>query len=132
VSLFDETALRLLIAEELRRVIREELPRAGGGDEFVPVAEAARIVAVTPDTIRAWIHQRKLEACWAGRELRIRRSELHRLLTTPPKLAGEPSPEEEARLFLARREGAGMTQEQEGRRAAPVRKRSRDPGDGGE
>ena len=105
MSLLDEFALRTLIAEEVRRVLREEFTRSPERDEYLPVAEAARVAAVAPETMRGWIHQGRLHECWAGRELRVRRSELQLLLSTPPpKGAAEPSPEEEARRFLSRRE----------------------------
>jgi hypothetical protein len=55
VNLFDESALRAPVSEEVRRALREELSRAPSHDEFLPVADAARIAAVHADTNRAWI-----------------------------------------------------------------------------
>ena len=60
MSLSDERALREIVAEEVRRVLREELPEHGrpvGDVEFLPVAEAAAKVAVAPATIRVWMAQ---------------------------------------------------------------------------
>jgi excisionase family DNA binding protein len=108
MSLFDESALRDIIRDELRTVIRQELGKkpAAGGD-YLSVAEAAQIAAVSPQTIRAWIHARKLTQFNAGRVIRVRRPELEALMASP---AGPPvspdrelSPEEEGRRFVARR-----------------------------
>jgi hypothetical protein len=54
MTLFDEKALREIVAEELRRVLREERVERGrpaNDVEFLPVAEAAAKVAVAPATI---------------------------------------------------------------------------------
>ena len=45
MSLFNEKLLREIVAEEVRRVLREEwaeFGRPGGTSEYLPVAEAAR------------------------------------------------------------------------------------------
>jgi hypothetical protein len=104
MSLLDENALRALVAEEMRKVLREEMCRQPERDEYLPVATAAQIAAVVPDTIRAWIRQGRLTERWAGRELRVIRSELDRLLATPTPSSSEASPEEEARRYLRRRQ----------------------------
>jgi excisionase family DNA binding protein len=94
------------VADEVRRAFREERVHAVGVEEFLPVVEAARVASVAPDTIRVWIRQGRLSSHWAGRERRVLRSEFTRCLATSPgPLRVEPSPEEEARRFLARRAG---------------------------
>lgn len=107
MSLFDEHALRELVENATRRVVREELSRAPGRDRYLPVAEAAQIAGVAPDTIRSWIGQGRLRRYNAGREIRVRRSELDALLASPTETAGtagrEPTPEEEADRFLRQR-----------------------------
>src|SRR5580692_2303001 len=63
MSLFDEKALRDIVAEEVRRVLREERAgyrRPANDGEYLPVAEAAGRAAVAPATIRAWMAQGKL------------------------------------------------------------------------
>jgi excisionase family DNA binding protein len=107
MTLFDEAAFRAMVAEEVRRVLREEMQRQPDREEYLPVAEAARIAAVVPDTIRTWIRQGRLTERWAGRELRVIRSELDRLLATPATAGGDPTPEEEARRYVRRREKGG-------------------------
>ena len=63
MSLFDERALREIVAEELRRVLREELASGGrpaNDAEYLPVAEAAARASVAPATIRVWMAQGRL------------------------------------------------------------------------
>lgn len=96
MSLFDESALRELLRDELRTVIRQELGNkpATAGD-YLSVAEAARIAAVQGQTIRAWIRGGKLREYKAGRVLRVRKLELEAFLangsarSTPADLSPE-------------------------------------------
>ena len=111
MSLFDETALRQIVAEELRRVLREERgerQRPANDGEYLPVAEAAARAAVAPATIRVWMAQGRLGRYHAGRELRVRGSELVDLMRRPAVMAGTGNaeamtPEKEAELYLRRR-----------------------------
>ena len=103
MSLFDENALREIVESAIRRVVREELTREPSRDRYLPVAEAAEIAGVAPDTIRAWIGQGRLGRYNAGRELRIRRSELDHFLAMPAAQDAngrELSPEEHANQFI--------------------------------
>ena len=101
--ILDETALQSLIADVLRRVLREEgRAVASAPERYVSVGEAARRIDVAPATVREWIGQGRLGRYNAGRELRVKVSELDAILTTPLD-APDRSPEEEARLFLERR-----------------------------
>ncbi|HEY4393210.1 MAG TPA: helix-turn-helix domain-containing protein [Polyangia bacterium] len=103
--ILDEVALGALIEQAVRKVVREELAgTAVRPEEYVSVAEAGRRVEVTPATIRDWIAQKRLGRYHAGRELRVRVSELEVLLRAGPA-EGERSPEEEARRFLQERSG---------------------------
>lgn len=81
---FDEDGLRALIADEVRRVIREELARTPGRDEYLSVDAAARIAGVRPGTIRDWISDRRLPGFHAGRRLRVRRGDLEAFLASSP------------------------------------------------
>jgi hypothetical protein len=114
MSLFDERALREIVADEVRRVLREELPERGrsvSDAEFLPVVEAASRVVVAPATIRVWMAQGRLGRYRAGRELRVRITELAALMQGPANSnAGNPNestPEKEAELYLDRRRQAG-------------------------
>ena len=108
MSLFDERALREIVAEELRRVLREELASGGrpaNDAEYLPVAEAAARASVAPATIRVWMAQGRLGRYHAGRELRVRGSELTELMRRPAVVAGignreQLTPEKEAELYL--------------------------------
>jgi hypothetical protein len=109
VSLFDEQALRQIVAEELRRVLREERGTGGAAardGEYLPVAQAAARAAVAPATIRSWMAQGRLRRYYAGRELRVLATELVTLMRTPSGgNHGErrPTPEEEAAAYMEKR-----------------------------
>ena len=104
--ILDEAGLRALIEEAVRKVIREEIAAgAAQRGEYVSVAEAARQVEVSPATIREWMRDGRLRRYHAGRELRVRTLELQALLTRPERTE-EPTPEEAAREFLARRQAS--------------------------
>jgi hypothetical protein len=111
MSLFDERALREIVAEELRRVLREESAagsRRATDASYLPVAEAAARASVAPATIRVWMAQGRLGRYHAGRELRVRSSELAELMRRSAVMAGignrkELTPEKEADLYLERR-----------------------------
>ena len=82
--LFDETALRALVSEEVRRVLREELGRAGAQHEYLKVGSAAKVVGVSPDTIRGWVDGGQLRRYGLGRLVLVRRDELEALLAAEP------------------------------------------------
>lgn len=104
--MIDERALRAVIADVVRRVLREERAPPPAGAEYLSVADAARVAAVTPQTIRAWMTAGRLRRYRAGRELRVRRTELDELLAAAP--AGDDellSPELAAVRDLRRKSG---------------------------
>jgi excisionase family DNA binding protein len=101
--ILDEAGLRALIEEAVRKVFREEIVAGvAAHNEYVSVAEAARQIDVAPATIREWIQAGRLGRYNAGRELRVRLSELQALMKDGGRKT-EPTPEEAAREFLARR-----------------------------
>jgi excisionase family DNA binding protein len=50
------------------------------GDEFLTVAEVAKLLKLNEQTVRNWIDQGSLPALKVGRRVRIRRSDLERVL----------------------------------------------------
>jgi excisionase family DNA binding protein len=48
---------------------------SAGGDEFLTVAEIARILKLNQQTVRNWIDQGTLPALRVGRRVRVRRSD---------------------------------------------------------
>jgi excisionase family DNA binding protein len=95
--MFDVDALRRLVEDAVRRVVREELAARPTGDVFLSVAKAAEVVEVSSATIRTWIRLGKLTRLHAGRELRVSRAELERLLVTCSNVVvGDDSPEARA------------------------------------
>jgi excisionase family DNA binding protein len=109
VSLFDESALRDIIRDEVRTAIRHELGKkpVTAGD-YVSVAEAANIASVQGQTIRAWIRSGRLTEYKAGRVLRVRRSELETFLAVAPspETASDLSPEALADMRFRERQAA--------------------------
>jgi excisionase family DNA binding protein len=75
-SLFNEAALRELIGE----IVAEKL--AAVRPQFMSVADAAKMAAVSSDFIREQIATGKLGRYRAGREWRVKQSELEALLAT--------------------------------------------------
>ena len=65
------------------------------GEEFMTVADIARILKLNQQTVRNWIDQGSLPALHVGRRVRVRRSDFEALLergrTVPPQSSG-PSP----------------------------------------
>lgn len=120
MSLFDESALREIIRDEIRTVIRQELGRkpAAAGD-YVSVSEAAQIASVQAQTIRAWVRSGKLTEYKAGRVLRVRRSELEAFLAkgvTPDD--ADASPEQLADRRFRERQAEKLQRVRAGRPTA--------------
>jgi excisionase family DNA binding protein len=103
----------MTVEEEIREVVRTEL-RAGlaelrhlleqrpAGDRYLSVANAAAHAEVHPDTIRAWLKAGQLPTHHAGRELRVKLSELEAFMAGSRTNGERPSVEEEAAQALAR------------------------------
>jgi excisionase family DNA binding protein len=58
-------------------------------ESFLTVAEVAEMLKLNPQTVRNWIDQGSLPALRVGRRVRIRRSDLNRLLE--PRYTGAAS-----------------------------------------
>jgi excisionase family DNA binding protein len=116
MSIFDEQALRNMIEDVVRSVVREEMKTAGqsttGTDMFLSASEAARVAGVAPGTIRAWIDEGKLERYHAGRVLRVKRRELEEFLASPQAANdNEMSPEMRAMMIFRNRRKRGSPRE---------------------
>lgn len=103
--ILDEAQLRLLIADAVREVLREEqartpAPTAMPVSEYLDVTSAARIASVTPQTIRAWVKIGRLTRYTAGRQLRVKRKDLDAMMSSLP--ADTPSPDEVVSKIIAR------------------------------
>jgi excisionase family DNA binding protein len=75
-----ERSLRDLIAGLVREEVRRALSEATQPDEFLTTARAAEVAKVAQGTIRRWIRDGRLAPHHAGRELRVRRSDLDALM----------------------------------------------------
>jgi excisionase family DNA binding protein len=64
-------------------------------DSFLTVAEVAEMLKLNQQTVRNWIDQGSLPALRVGRRVRIRRSDLERLLDEG-RTARPPSPPDES------------------------------------
>lgn len=63
----------------VRRAVRDEMSAAKAGD-LMSTDDVARLLDVTPTTVRNWIKQEGLPAPLVGNVRRIRRAELERFL----------------------------------------------------
>jgi len=91
-----DDALRTMIEDAVRRVLREELAREPDRDRYLTVKQAADHAAVSADTIRTWLAAGRLTRYRAGRCVRVKLSELERALQGED----EASPEAEALHLL--------------------------------
>ncbi len=67
-------------------------------DSFLTVAEVAEMLKLNQQTVRNWIDAGSLPAIRVGRRVRIKRSDLDRIIEngyrgTPPTTASTPGPE---------------------------------------
>jgi excisionase family DNA binding protein len=100
-----------LVKREVRAAVNEALgpmlqgvnSRSPADVAYLSVERAAAIAEVHPDTIRAWVKAGRLPEHRAGRELRVRRDELHRFLDRGAPGDVRPTAEDEAAMILARR-----------------------------
>ena len=75
-----ESGLREMIRDLVRVEVKAAVADATRVDEYLSTAAAARVADVAPITIRRWIGAGKLTRHSAGRELRVSRLELERVL----------------------------------------------------
>jgi excisionase family DNA binding protein len=85
--------LRAFIAD----VVRAELGKTTEVDEYLSTFAAAAFAKVAPGTIRRWVKNGKLRDHRAGRLMRIRRSDLERLLREGMPRNDSLTPEQIAR-----------------------------------
>jgi len=95
-------ALRALITE----VVRAELAQLAPPDDLLSTEQVAQHCGVAVGTVRRWVREGRLETLYAGRHLRIKRTEVDTMLAAP-RLRGprkrRPSPEVQAERMLRRR-----------------------------
>lgn len=100
-----ERGLRELIMDLVRDEVRRVLAETTQPDEFLTTADAAKVAKVAQGTVRRWIRDGRLAPHHAGRELRVRRSDLDALMHDHGRGDRERSPEELAEDFVRRRRG---------------------------
>src|SRR4051794_28140235 len=97
-----EAGLRALLTEVAREVIREELAKMPTHEEYLSTANAAAHAQVAAGTIRRWIRERRLIGYRAGRQVRVRREDLDKLLLSGPSVnANQLTPEQLAQRDFA-------------------------------
>jgi excisionase family DNA binding protein len=94
--------------QAVEEVLREQA--AQGEREYLTTQEAAQLARVVPGTIRRWIREGRLPGANAGREVRVRRADLDRLMTC--SAPGTLSPE-----ALAQRDLRALHERTEARRS---------------
>lgn len=91
------SAIRQLVQTEVAAQVAAALADRPAVGELLSTGEAARYAKVSPRSIRRWLDQGKLRALHAGRELRIRRSDLDQLMRGGRRRkAAELTPEQRA------------------------------------
>lgn len=88
-------AIKAIVVEEVARALAERPVEQA--DELIKTSEAAAIAKVHLGSVQRWVQQGRLTRRYAGRQLRVSRRELDRLLRKGPN-RNELSPEEEADL----------------------------------
>jgi excisionase family DNA binding protein len=64
------------------------------GEEFLTVADVAELLKLNQQTVRNWIDQGSLPALKVGRRVRIRRSDLERVLDDGAMRSGKSNSDE--------------------------------------
>ena len=112
--LLDE-ALRVIVRDEVRKVVREELERGvdrrpaqlPGSDEYLSYKDAAAMAHVSVGTIRNWMKQDLLRPCGPGRAKRFRRSDIDRVMSNSQKKKdAPPHVADQVALILGRKKAA--------------------------
>jgi excisionase family DNA binding protein len=89
------SAIAELVRVEVDARVRAALAERPAVPELLSTSEAAQYAKVTPRSIRRWLDQGKLQGLHAGRELRIRRADLDKLMRTGrQRKAAELTPEQ--------------------------------------
>ena len=71
------------------------------GEEFLTVADVAELLKLNQQTVRNWIDQGSLPAVRVGRRVRIRRSELERVIEQGSTQAGRGRPDDDGTVAEA-------------------------------
>ena len=74
-----------MIRDEVRRALAEAIQP----DEYLATREAAGIAGVAVGTIRRWVREGRLPEHRAGRVVRVRRSDLEKLLRSGRRRTGD-------------------------------------------
>ena len=85
--------LRAFIAS----VVRDEIGKTAEPEEYLSTFAAAEVAKVAPGTIRRWVKSGRLREHRAGRLMRIRRTDLERLLREGRPRNDSATPEQIAR-----------------------------------
>ncbi len=98
-----QAMLDAAVLKGARAVLAEARSANTEEDGYLCVQKAAAFADVHPDTIRAWIKEKRLPGGHAGREVRVLRSALRRFLAAGDSVDDRETPEQEAATILARR-----------------------------
>lgn len=93
-----------VMAALLRELIQARCKCAGGlpaAEPWLTTSEGARYAAVSEDTLREWIANGQLQAGRVGRVLRVRRSDIDRLLLDRTSKEDDEPLSERAREIVA-------------------------------
>jgi excisionase family DNA binding protein len=89
-----ERELRDMIERIVDERVEKRLAELRAPEEYLSPDEAGAVAGVHPDTIHRWIREGKLEKHRAGRLVRVRRSDVERLLRDGCRRRESGSPED--------------------------------------
>ncbi len=76
----------------VRSIVREELAKMTKPAEYLSVRSAAELASVTMSTIRRWVREKRLGEYHAGRELRLKRTDLEKLMSVGRRRVANDEP----------------------------------------
>jgi excisionase family DNA binding protein len=83
----------------VRNIVREEIAKMTKPAEYLSVRAAAELASVTMSTIRRWVREKRLVEHRAGREVRVKRTDLERLMSVGRRRAADAHLSPEARAL---------------------------------
>jgi excisionase family DNA binding protein len=95
--------IRSIVREVVREEMKAERALAARPVEYLTGAEAAAYAKVTTGTIRRWVREGRLSVCGAGKDVRVDRGELEKIMRPGKRILRRRAPNKESPERLAMR-----------------------------